>query len=263
MCQARKRSRCSRRCRLRGGRPGFRGRRRQQQITLGGLRLRLPPLRPGPSAPLSTDARSSAPADLLPTGAEDRAAAPLIAAAGSIDRARGVWAFAHGMTILELNGRFPADADVDKAWHDGIRALGRPARPTGPDSKPDPALPQRTRHARRTVRLRHRCRSVGALGDVVAGDVLRRVVRSRVSAGKVVSRAVSAASAVDGLADDVGVAGVTSVSSIMCSATHRRFWSAISGHSHGASDRSCPRSGSTRRSAPGSPRPRSPPCPRR
>ena len=70
--------------------------------------------------------------DLLPTGAEDRAAAPLIAAAGSIDRARAVWAFAHGMTILELNGRFPADADLDKAWHDGIRAFSQPTRGTGP-----------------------------------------------------------------------------------------------------------------------------------
>ena len=68
--------------------------------------------------------------DLLPTGAEDRAAAPLIAAAGSIDRARAVWAFAHGMTILELNGRFPADADLDKAWHDGIRGFTQP-RGTG------------------------------------------------------------------------------------------------------------------------------------
>lgn len=61
--------------------------------------------------------------DLLPTGVEARAAAPLLAATGSTDRARAVWAFAHGMTILELNGRFPPDADLDAAWHDGIRAL--------------------------------------------------------------------------------------------------------------------------------------------
>lgn len=61
--------------------------------------------------------------DLLPAGVEARAAAPLLAATGSADRARAVWAFAHGMTILELNGRFPPDADLDGAWHDGIRAL--------------------------------------------------------------------------------------------------------------------------------------------
>jgi hypothetical protein len=31
------------------------------------------------------------------------------------------------MTILELNGRFPPDADLDAAWRAGLRALG--ARP--------------------------------------------------------------------------------------------------------------------------------------
>jgi AcrR family transcriptional regulator len=65
--------------------------------------------------------------DLLPPGVEARAAAPLLAATGSTDRARAVWAFAHGMTILELNGRFPPDADLDAAWRAGLRALG--ARP--------------------------------------------------------------------------------------------------------------------------------------
>jgi AcrR family transcriptional regulator len=63
--------------------------------------------------------------DLLPPGVEARAAAPLIAAAGSQERARAVWAFAHGMTILELNGRFPPDADLDAAWAAGLRALER------------------------------------------------------------------------------------------------------------------------------------------
>jgi AcrR family transcriptional regulator len=65
--------------------------------------------------------------DLLPPGVEGRAAAPLLAAAGSLSRARAVWAFAHGMTTLELNGRFPPDADLDAAWRDGIRALERAA----------------------------------------------------------------------------------------------------------------------------------------
>ncbi len=66
--------------------------------------------------------------DLLPPGVEDRAGAPLVAAAGSVDRARAVWAFAHGMTILELNGRFPPDADLDTAWREGIRVFERLAR---------------------------------------------------------------------------------------------------------------------------------------
>jgi AcrR family transcriptional regulator len=63
----------------------------------------------------------------LVPGVEDRAAAPIIEAVrGDVDLARAAWAFAHGMTILELNGRFPPGADLDAAWArglDGIRAL--------------------------------------------------------------------------------------------------------------------------------------------
>jgi AcrR family transcriptional regulator len=51
------------------------------------------------------------------------AAEPLVRAAGSEARARAAWAFAHGMTILELDGRFPPDADLDEAWAAGIAAL--------------------------------------------------------------------------------------------------------------------------------------------
>jgi AcrR family transcriptional regulator len=66
------------------------------------------------------------PRDLLPDGLEARTAAPLVAAMGSPDRARAAWAFAHGMVSLELNGRFPPDADLDAAWAAGIAGL-RPA----------------------------------------------------------------------------------------------------------------------------------------
>jgi AcrR family transcriptional regulator len=59
--------------------------------------------------------------DRLEPGVEDRAAAPIVAAVGGDeDTARAVWAFAHGMTILELNGRFPPGADLDAAWRTGI-----------------------------------------------------------------------------------------------------------------------------------------------
>jgi AcrR family transcriptional regulator len=55
---------------------------------------------------------------------EERAARPFVAAVGGDqDLARALWAFAHGMTILELNGRFPRDADLDAAWARGARAL--------------------------------------------------------------------------------------------------------------------------------------------
>jgi hypothetical protein len=46
-----------------------------------------------------------------------------VRAAGGQDRARAVWAFAHGMVGLELSGRFPPDADLDAAWRAGIAAF--------------------------------------------------------------------------------------------------------------------------------------------
>jgi AcrR family transcriptional regulator len=66
--------------------------------------------------------------DRLLPGVEDRAALPLYQATdGDPDLARAAWAFAHGMTILELNGRFPPGADLDAAWERGLEAF-RPSR---------------------------------------------------------------------------------------------------------------------------------------
>jgi AcrR family transcriptional regulator len=59
----------------------------------------------------------------LPGGVEAWTAAPLVLAAGSEAKARAAWAFAHGMTILELDGRFPPEANLDRAWDAGISAL--------------------------------------------------------------------------------------------------------------------------------------------
>jgi AcrR family transcriptional regulator len=70
--------------------------------------------------------------DLLAPGVEERAAAPVLTAVGGDrDAARALWAFAHGMTILELDGRFPPGADLDAAWARGLRAFDSldPARP--------------------------------------------------------------------------------------------------------------------------------------
>jgi AcrR family transcriptional regulator len=67
--------------------------------------------------------------ELLAPGVEERAAAPVLRAADDDpDTARAAWAFAHGMTVLELNGRFPADADLDAAWAHGLAAF-RALRP--------------------------------------------------------------------------------------------------------------------------------------
>jgi AcrR family transcriptional regulator len=62
--------------------------------------------------------------DLLTPGVEDRAARPIYEAVGH-DRnlARAAWAFAHGMTILELDRRFPPDADLEAAWRQGLQAF--------------------------------------------------------------------------------------------------------------------------------------------
>lgn len=61
----------------------------------------------------------------LAAGVEERAARPLVEAAGDEDAARALWAFAHGMAILELNDRFPPGADLDAAWANGVDAFRR------------------------------------------------------------------------------------------------------------------------------------------
>jgi AcrR family transcriptional regulator len=66
------------------------------------------------------------PRDRLVPGVEERAARPIVeAAGGDLDAARALWAFAHGMAILELHGRFPPGADLDAAWTAGMRAFRR------------------------------------------------------------------------------------------------------------------------------------------
>jgi AcrR family transcriptional regulator len=77
--------------------------------------------------------------DLLPAGVEDRAAAPLLRAAGDPDRARAVWAFAHGMIMLELARRFPAGADLDAAWQQGMTAFQ--THPTARTRQPSTTTP--------------------------------------------------------------------------------------------------------------------------
>jgi AcrR family transcriptional regulator len=62
--------------------------------------------------------------DLLSAGLEARAAQPLAEAAGYDEaRARAMWAFAHGMVSLEIDGRFPPQADLDEAWRAGLAAF--------------------------------------------------------------------------------------------------------------------------------------------
>jgi AcrR family transcriptional regulator len=67
--------------------------------------------------------------DLLTPGVEEAAAIPLVQVVeGDLERARAIWAFAHGMVILEINKRFPPDADIESTWREGLAALGSAAR---------------------------------------------------------------------------------------------------------------------------------------
>ncbi|MGZ8630541.1 MAG: TetR/AcrR family transcriptional regulator [Actinomycetota bacterium] len=63
------------------------------------------------------------PREGLPEGLEAWAAQPIVRVAGTEARARAAWAFAHGMTILELDGRFPPGADLEAAWESGVASL--------------------------------------------------------------------------------------------------------------------------------------------
>jgi AcrR family transcriptional regulator len=69
---------------------------------------------------------------LLTPGSEEAAAAPAIRAfGGDGDLARAAFAFVHGMTVLELGGRFPPGADLDAAWQRGLAALQAAISPRG------------------------------------------------------------------------------------------------------------------------------------
>ena len=60
--------------------------------------------------------------DLTP-GREDWAGEPFLAVTGDAHRAQALWAWAHGMVILELDGRFPDGSDLDRTWAAGAAAF--------------------------------------------------------------------------------------------------------------------------------------------
>ena len=69
------------------------------------------------------------PRERIRPGVEARAAAPLVRVTGGDEHvARAAWAFAHGMVILELDERFPPDADLDAAWDVGLAAFAAAVR---------------------------------------------------------------------------------------------------------------------------------------
>ncbi|MDP9865937.1 MULTISPECIES: TetR/AcrR family transcriptional regulator [Streptosporangium] len=69
------------------------------------------------------------PRQRLAPGLEEWAGTPFFLAAGEPYLAQALWSFAHGMVILELDGRYPDGSDLDRTWAEGAHAFtSRPAR---------------------------------------------------------------------------------------------------------------------------------------
>jgi AcrR family transcriptional regulator len=81
----------------------------------------------------------------LAAGAEEYAGAALRQAVGG-DRTLGItlWAFAHGMIMLEIDNRFPDYADIEGAWRrglEGIRGNAQPGSGRGAARRPSARRP--------------------------------------------------------------------------------------------------------------------------
>lgn len=61
--------------------------------------------------------------DGLTPGLEAWAGEPFYLATGEAHLAQAMWAFAHGMTILEIEQRFMDDSDLDRTWRAGAAAF--------------------------------------------------------------------------------------------------------------------------------------------
>lgn len=64
--------------------------------------------------------------DLLPVGLEDEVTGFVIEIAGKDhEHARAVWALLHGLVDLELVGRFPKSANMEKTWKSAIKLIDK------------------------------------------------------------------------------------------------------------------------------------------
>lgn len=61
-------------------------------------------------------------AELSP-GLEDWAGEPFFLVTGDEHLAQALWSFAHGMVILEIDGRYPDGSDLDRTWAAGAEAF--------------------------------------------------------------------------------------------------------------------------------------------
>lgn len=62
--------------------------------------------------------------DSLPAGLEDWSGSPFLEVTGEPHRAQALWAAAHGMVILELDGRFPTGRAPEATWRELVRHFG-------------------------------------------------------------------------------------------------------------------------------------------
>ena len=60
--------------------------------------------------------------DLTP-GLEEWAGEPFLLVTGEPHLAQALWSFAHGMVILEIDGRYPRNSELDLTWETGAAAF--------------------------------------------------------------------------------------------------------------------------------------------
>jgi AcrR family transcriptional regulator len=80
-------------------------------------------------------------AELTP-GLEGWAGEPFFLVTGDAHRSQALWSFAHGMVVLELDGRFPPRSDLDRTWAEGAACF---ATPSARGDQGDPGSPGQTR----------------------------------------------------------------------------------------------------------------------
>ncbi|MCG7322598.1 TetR/AcrR family transcriptional regulator, partial [Arsenicicoccus bolidensis] len=61
--------------------------------------------------------------DALPDGLEEWAGSPFWLVTGDPVRAQALWAWCHGMAILEIDDRFPPGSPLDQTWAVGAAAF--------------------------------------------------------------------------------------------------------------------------------------------
>jgi len=61
--------------------------------------------------------------DGLTEGLEEWAGNPWFVVTGDPSLAQALWSFAHGMVVLEIDGRYPPGSDLDRTWLAGAAAF--------------------------------------------------------------------------------------------------------------------------------------------